>query len=382
MDFQYLFDIVLRRKWLVVLAGLIPAIATFVFISFQDKSYKSAALISNGIVGSGLNLEDNTRGYVQDVMIGMDFGTRLETMKGQSLKRLLAYQMLLHDLSGAEEPFRTIEKMDELDATQADIDQLLLAIQPRLDSLNIDVLPRSQEKVFKELCEELDYNYKAFDKEIVAYRRGDTDFIAAEYESEDPYLSAYLVNKLADIFLKFSRLQQDSEYVESNEFAQQKASEKRGILDAKKNRLSIYKQARTVVDLETQSQGVVERIQELETELEKERTLLLTAETTINDINRIKQRNESNKKNREFSDLIDRDEIVQLREQKKKFDLLYIETQDEEYKTQAELTQRQLYIYIERNANREVEEVDDYTVDINKSLDEKLIKWEIEKKYI
>ncbi len=379
MDFQYLLDIVLRRKWLVVLAGLIPAIATFVYFSMQDRSYKSDSLVSTGIIGSGgLNLEED-RPYLQDMLVGINFGTRLEKLKGPSMKRLLAYQMLLHDLSGKKEPFRTIKYTEELEFSEADIPPLLKEMQLRLDSLNTRVLPRNLEKPFKEISKELEYDFKSFDDEIIVYRRGDTDAIAAEYESEDPYLSAYLVNQLIQIYIRLSEYEQDRKYIEDFQFAEDQANQKRAVLDTAKNNLNFYRENRTVLDLDVQSQKLVERIVDLEEQMEKERATVKTAENSISEIDVILQQQKEGQKNKELNKILDSEEIVKYKDKVSELRQKYIETRDKTYKEQADLAERQLNLLLEREVKRDAFTEKDYTKDLSKNLEEVQIDWRLQK---
>lgn len=378
MDFQYLLNIVLRRKWLVFLACLIPAIATFVFFSLQDRSYKSDALISTRLAGTGY-IPGEDRGYMQEMLVNIQFGTSLEKMKGPSMKRLLAYQMLLHDLSGEKQPFRTIGEDDEIEASPTEIQALLTIIEPRLDTLNTRVLPEQHERVFKEVSKALEYDFKTFDDDIITYRRGNTDNIAAEYASEDPYLSAYLINQLVEIFVRLNRFEQEKEYIDEYRFNKKIADDRRATLDSAKIALNLYKRNRTVIDLEAQSQETIKSINSLEEQVNEASATVKTATEAIAQLNEDLARLNANKTDLKENIIFDHNEVIRLQKQKKNLVDQFTATGNVTFQNQANLVQTQLDKYMERDVERESTLEGDYIKDLTEEWEKLRQSWNIQK---
>jgi len=98
MDFQFYLKILTRRKWLILAAFILPAILAFLLVGQKKKTYKSETIITSGLIGNSLDLNSKDRAYIQDVLIRMNFSTIVEKVKNKSMLRLLAYDMIVHDL--------------------------------------------------------------------------------------------------------------------------------------------------------------------------------------------------------------------------------------------------------------------------------------------
>ena len=111
MDFSYLLNIILRRKWLLVGIMAVAALGTFFFIGQKPERYKSSVVMASGIVNyKGLN-SDNSDAFVQQYQIDQAFSNLLEFAQSRSALKLVTIEMLQHDLAAeggnsAEKPFR------------------------------------------------------------------------------------------------------------------------------------------------------------------------------------------------------------------------------------------------------------------------------------
>jgi len=376
MDLQYILKILLRRKLLILTAILLPAIATFIFISQLDKMYRSDALITTGVIGKSLNLEDDSRPYLQELVININFDKQIETIQSKSMWRLLTYQLLLHDLGGDHDPFREIdEEEDEVEFSQFELNELIKVIRINLDTLDTKALEdRSQEKLFKNLAEALEYDYESITDELLVYRKGQTDFIGIEFSSEDPYLSSYVVNELTERYLAFNKYYQEKEYLEDYDFAKQQAKERKSEMDSIKYQLNLYKMQRDVVDIESQSQELVAAMTELDQERAMAATSIPANESSIAEINRTLLERKESKSGSDYKDLMNSEELTRIRAEIIALRQKYIETGDEAIPKQIELLRRQMDQYMESIAQSEKLNQDDANSRLTETLETK--KWE------
>jgi len=354
MDLQFLVKILLRRKWLILASVLIPAIATFLLVSKQDKSYKSDAIVTTGIIGAGLNPEAK-RSYVQDNLLTINFNQQIETMQSKGMLRLLTYQMLIHDLSGKEEPFRTIEEdAEDVDYSPAEIQEMLAVIKHKFDTLDTRVMRNiKQEKMYKNLSKALEYDYKSLTKNLVIYRKGETDYIAAEYSSENPYLSAYLVNELTERFLTYNKYKQEKEYLENYKFARNQVVGHKIVVDSIKFQLNQYRQDNQVVDMDSESSELVGSISDLEMERAMTATKIESNRSAIAQIDISLRQKKQEEAGSESSKILDNDYVKDINARLKSMRTEYVETGDPELQKQIVLLRNQLDEYFKRTAQRE-----------------------------
>ena len=214
MDFGYIFKILLRGKWLILTAIIVPAVAAFLYVSTLEKSFKSEALISTGVLGSaGLDPEED-RPYLQSDLIKMSFNTYVTKIQSASMLRLLGYKMLMHELDSNNEPFRTLEaeKVDEVNAVN--LQRLYDHMAERFEGLNGGMFDASIEKDYQEVAEAFNFDIEALKDNLTVYRSGETDYLGITYKSENKFLSAFLLNELCNLFLSSMKYDQQKELVE------------------------------------------------------------------------------------------------------------------------------------------------------------------------
>ncbi len=355
MDFQYLLDILLRRKWLIALSVIVPAVAIFLYISSLDREYKSVSLISTGIVGTGFN-PDETRSYVQEKILNINFGNLLQKIQGPSMKRLLAYDMLIHDLKGEVKAFRTIDEEDEITYSDEAIQKLISELEVLADTLDAKPLADiDKERMFKDLAKALEYDEESITNNLAVYKLGETEYIATEYKSEDAFLSAYLINTLIERFIELNRSEQQSEYSDEYKFAQKVEKERKAVVDSFKYQLNNYRRDRNVVDLETQSNKIVESISKLEEARAEEESRLRASEGAIARLNRYL--GESDQTIVEFNQVLFNEEIARLRNRLNSLNDQYYQSGDK--KLLAEIARIETDVAAKIKATVENESIDE-----------------------
>ncbi|NNE29204.1 MAG: hypothetical protein HKN16_06185, partial [Saprospiraceae bacterium] len=289
MDLQYLWNILSRRKWLILTVAITTAIATYFVVEELEPKYKADGQFSTGIVDyKGINVEEDNF-FLQKFTVEISFGNLIELMKSSRNVRLLTYRLLHHDLKGDEKPFRTLDPDEEYDFnySQEEIDGLVGVLEQKLDGFDMDLGDPKLEKVYLDLAEALAYDGETLLKtNLTIDRKNETDFIQAEFVSEDPDLSFFAVDHFCRDFQNHYEYLQLQEGEETVGFFSEEVQKKRAELMRKQKLLDDYKYNRNLVDLDAQRNAIVTQITEMELQKQGFQKDIPALEVSIADINR------------------------------------------------------------------------------------------------
>ncbi len=341
MDFGYIFKILLRGKWLILTAIIVPAIAAFLYVNTLEKTYKSEALISTGILGtSGLNPEME-RQYIQNDLIKMNFSTFVTKMQSESTLRLLSFKLLLHELTGTEEPFRKLENEVASEIQNINIQRLLKLIEQKIENYDGSMMEIGIEKDYRDVSEAFKYDIESIKDNLTVYRSGDTDFLGLSFQSENPFLSAYTVNQLCKTFLDVNRYDQEKEYVENFEFAQEQAVSSRAKLDSLKFTLSAYKEKHNILDLDKEATELITQIAIIEQETNLTVKDIPSLEEQMGVIKSHIEESDGDKMRDRVNKIAGNDDLVYVKEQIRLRNEEYIITKDPAIKSEIAMLEAQ-----------------------------------------
>ncbi len=274
MDFGYLFNVLLRGKWLIMAAVIAPAIAAYLYVNAQDRTYKSATTISTGLLDPvGINSEEATP-YISSEMLDISFNNHVEKMQSESMKRLLSFKLLIRDLDGKETPYRTLDEEESLEIQTVNLNKLVNALKEKVSNLDGTQFDRDLELDYLAVAKTYKYDRESIDDMLVVYRKGKTDLLGIDFETEDPFLTAYCASTLADLFLEVNKFEQEKTYVEDFEFAQTDTRKKKEVLDSLRYTLNSYRTKHQLLDISKQAGGILGIKVDLE-------SLLIESETNI-----------------------------------------------------------------------------------------------------
>ncbi|MEO1260081.1 MAG: hypothetical protein AAFZ15_14905 [Bacteroidota bacterium] len=268
MDLNYLLNILLRRKWLLLSVVFISTVATYYLIGQLPDTYKAESVIETGIINyQGPSLaRDN--GFIQQFQIDSDFSGLIEKMKSRTVIKKLTEALLAHDLLAdglSEKPFRIPEDME---LTQTELDDIVLKLKANFNDSILSERPepfRSDSR----LAEAYGYDYESLMKKLAINRIAETDYVKVEFESESPALSHFVVNSFLQNFIKMH--EEDLRKGEDKvlEFNEKKLAQVKEELDSMIKVINEYKTANGLVDVSTQRETVVSQKKELELKLQE-----------------------------------------------------------------------------------------------------------------
>ena len=202
MDISSFLRVLLRRKWLIITVTLTAVLATYFITRELPYDYKSKATLATGITdNTDVSLEENNSS--NPYVISTRFSNLIEQLHSRRIMNLLSYRLILHDLESPE-PFRELEAAKEAYPEEI-LKKATLLYQAKLDSMQTLGATDKMDWVLLDILKKTDYDEESLRENLRIERPVGSDFINIAFVSEDPQLSAYVVNTLAEEFIRYFR---------------------------------------------------------------------------------------------------------------------------------------------------------------------------------
>jgi len=267
MDFQFFIDTLNRRKWLLIGASLLAALATLAVMMQLPEKYRANAQIATGIIDyKGVRLERENP-FVQKFQVENAFSNLITNMQGRATLNKLSELMLAHDLTSST-PFRKpdwdgVENIG--DPSSIDLDAARRVLINRDDSDYDAAMPASSNGVrLSKIAEAYGYDFDNLRKELMVTRIGDTDYLDVSFVTKDPELSYFMVTKYIEMFINDFKTDQSSEELKEFSFYSDRVKMKKAQIDSLQAEIDSYKQGKAVVDLDEQKRDVVSALSNIE----------------------------------------------------------------------------------------------------------------------
>ncbi|HVX24701.1 MAG TPA: AAA family ATPase [Parafilimonas sp.] len=202
MDFVYLLRVLSKRKWIIIFSTIIAAGIAWFFTRNEENQYLSTSQISTGFTTNDIvKITDNNDFYETDTK----FNNVVVTFTSPTVISLLSYKAMLHDLQDPAEAFRqlTPEEKQKPVYMQVNTEHAKILLQHKLDSMSILTSYKPDEKQMLEYLKLYKYDYNSIIKDLNVYRVERTDYIQINYTSENPELSAFMVNTVFQEFVRY-----------------------------------------------------------------------------------------------------------------------------------------------------------------------------------
>jgi succinoglycan biosynthesis transport protein ExoP len=178
-----------NKKWLVVCIPLVAGLVAYFLMGTLQKKYKSSAQVS--IVFPVGDKKVSAQEAEMEIL------SHVEAMKTEFIGLMVSYRLLMHDLNGS--PFRknnfTVLPDERRNAANK--------LRDKLDSFDILSPYNNSEYKLMDAIDRKDYHVVA-DKKLRVGRVGHTNFISVEFTSENPALSAFVVNTLCSEYIRYT----------------------------------------------------------------------------------------------------------------------------------------------------------------------------------
>lgn len=250
---------------------LLAAAVAYYFVDKQIDGYHAEATINTGIMGpQGINMEKENP-WIQEYQVKMHFDNLINTILSRKNLTFLGYNLLIHDHSESTTiPFRLLEDMPDqeeinFDLTDSEITDVINTIDGKLDSFDFSFSDKPEmQKQFNKLARIFKYDYASLAKyNIAAERIGESDNIKISFESENPELCAYAVNKFCEESIAYNKFTKQIEDEKDLDFASKELNQKKAELNSLRKELETYSTEKGIVNVKESAASLVAQQKEL-----------------------------------------------------------------------------------------------------------------------
>lgn len=271
MDLNYLLSVLWRKKWLILITGLVAGIAAYFFTQSLKPVYSSNAQVSTGFtLTDEIAAADNSRPS-SAFEVGIKFSNAIEVFLSPIVLSQLTYGLVEREIAnkvpGASDwaPYASYiqqkkEKFEILNASEPKDKSILLLAQAR----GIDL---------ESLRSKLSVN-----------RVMQSDFINIGATAEDPQVAAFMANNLIEAFVSYNNSLLSSRTEESVELLDSLVKQNKLEMDTKMSALNSFKTSMGLLNSTSQGGSTLDMIRQFETELVNERNNLRRLKLSLADV--------------------------------------------------------------------------------------------------
>ena len=259
MEESSFLSLVNKYKYIIIVIVLATIIGSYFLVKKLPDEYVSTTQIATGIVDASRHLLDKDNNPTsQSDEINREFSNLTEIIQLKKLIDNVSYQLIIHDLSSTT-PFRK-QNREFKNISEAATEHALVVYREKLANGEPLSLYNKDESGLNQWIISMDYDERSIRKHLGVDRDGESDFITISFSSENPQLSAFVVNTLCKEF--FDYYTQNVKKNESNAvtFLSNLLDEKRSALNEKKDELQQYKIENGILNLEDQSKSINDQI--------------------------------------------------------------------------------------------------------------------------
>lgn len=241
MDFIFLLNALLKKKWVILICALAGFAAGFLFTLTQKKLYLSAATYSTGFTMRKTVKLTEDEG-LNNFEIDQRFKNVIETFKSPTVISMLSYDLMLHDLEDPR-PFTVLTEKDLIKPEYVSVNKdeakrILRAKKAKTEML--EAYDSVENKVY-ELIRLYKYDNESILEELQVGQVQGTDYLNILFRSENPKMSAFVVNTIGKEFISFYGSITSGRTVESSTKLDSLLIEKRKEIDKKTRELQAFK---------------------------------------------------------------------------------------------------------------------------------------------
>jgi polysaccharide biosynthesis transport protein len=208
--------------------------------------------------------------YTADVK----FNNAIETFKSPKVINTIAYKLLLHDLQDPAHAYRKLSKKQMESPVYKAVNKDT-AIKILSNAINKNLLLDSRtedQKILIEFFELYRYDYESLISYLTLERVGRTDYLNITFWSENPDLSALVVNAMGQEFLNYYKNLSSQRTGENAEGIKKMVTAQQEKIDSLGKKLYNEKVKQGSIDPISLSTSAMETVKELETRLAEEKS--------------------------------------------------------------------------------------------------------------
>jgi capsular polysaccharide biosynthesis protein/Mrp family chromosome partitioning ATPase len=283
MELNKFFKLVYKRKYILVIVPLITVFVTYFLVQKLPDTFKSHARLSTGIVDQASQLLTNSD-ISQESRTAQQFSNLLEVFHLKRVFDQVSFKLMLHDLT-SNKPFRPPSKLMK----QVNPSARAYAIEVFKEKLKTKEplsLWYANQNGLNQLLISMGYDEETLQKKVLIYRVNNSDFIDVDMESENPFLSAFIVNTLCEEFLNYYENYIRSNQIRAVNFLDTLTKVKYDSMNNKMRQLRDYKIKNRILNLNEQARTLYAQITDYESRLQMANKDISSFESAIEGIDK------------------------------------------------------------------------------------------------
>ncbi|MVN22949.1 exopolysaccharide transport family protein [Mucilaginibacter arboris] len=262
---------------------VIAVLLTFFLTRKLPDLYLAQTDLSTGIIDPSQQVLGNTDAVIQESKVSQQFSNLLQTIRLGKVTDQVSYSLILHDLT-SKKPFRaksTLLQQLNANALAHAIKVFTYKYQHHepLDLTNQD------EAGLQSVLEAQKYDAESIKKELTVYRTDNSDFVHLDFTSEQPQLSAFVLNTLCKEFIAYTITEQQKNKGHANQFLEKLVKQKLDAMNEKVAALKNYKIQNHILDLKGQSTSIYAQLIEYQDRKAQAEKDILSYNSAIANIN-------------------------------------------------------------------------------------------------
>lgn len=287
MDLQALLQVLWRKKWILIVVPIFAMGTAFAIRYFGEWKFASTAQLATGLTVSDELLSEGK--YLNPYEVQVTFNNLTEIMRSRAVIGQVSYQLMVHDLKDSTTAFRKPGDKAIRDnfGSMANIDMASFKtlLHNKIDSLSLLNLNKRDQKALQKFIDAYRYDYESILKDLQINRVNQSDFIDVSFVSENPTLSAFVVNTLCSEFIRYYTSVKETSSNVSLESLEAIAKQRKDYLDQKMEELKQFKTTNDVYNATAESEAKIRQMKDYEDQIADESQKIRGLELTLASLN-------------------------------------------------------------------------------------------------
>jgi uncharacterized protein involved in exopolysaccharide biosynthesis/Mrp family chromosome partitioning ATPase len=347
MELKIFYNRLKRYKTLLILVPLFTGIIAFFLSRKVPDQYVSHARLASSMADKFQQLvSNNSEG---EAKMNFEFNNLMQTLTLNKIVDRVSYKLILHDLDTAV-PFRKHSGIIK-ELSRAQRSEAITAFTAYYNGRTSLNLSKESDKRLHKILKSMQYDYATLQKKIVASRMDNSQYINLQYSSENPLLSAYVLNTLSEEFIDYYSNVVNINKNKALQFLDSLMRVRQVDLAMQTESLKQYKIDNGILNIEDQAKNIYSQVADIETKKSTAEKDVIAYNMTLKNINS-KFRPE-NRAYTEGSVSGVNSEIVTIKEQIKQVNDVYVQSGfDSRYKGLLDTLQAKLTAKIAAQADK------------------------------
>ncbi len=262
MNLSNYFKLLKKYKYIIAAIMLCVGATSFYLVRNLPNTYLSYTRVSTGIVDNTQQILDNSDNS-QESKVKQEFSNLIQLVQLKKVLDQVSYKLMLHDIT-SDTPYRNASKNLKDLNTAAKKHAIEVYTQKYNKAEPLSLWDMDQLGLHK-LLASMKYDDGSLLDKLLVYRLNSSDFIEISYESENPLLSAFVVNTVTEEFFKYYVSIVKENQLKSVTFLENLLRQKQGYMNEKVEELKGYKIQNRVLNLAEQAKSLYGQIADFET---------------------------------------------------------------------------------------------------------------------